>query len=93
MHRNLFLSAYQRLQPRLNLKESEPFIPYKALLIVLSSVNHTAAMSCTVTMGLHYALNCTIFDATVAAVFSPDDTITRYGNPFLYSRFHSFMLR
>ena len=35
------LSAYQRLQPRLNLKESEPFIPYKALLIVLSSVIYT----------------------------------------------------
>lgn len=28
-----------------HLKESEPFIPYKALLIVLSSVSHTAAMS------------------------------------------------
>ena len=40
MHRNLFLSAYQRLQPRLILQESEPFIPYKALLIVLSSVIH-----------------------------------------------------
>ena len=33
--------AYQRLQPRLILQESEPFIPYKALLIVLSSVIYT----------------------------------------------------
>lgn len=59
------LSAYQRLQPRLILQESEPFIPYKALLIVLSSVSHTAAMSCTVAVGLHHAQNCTIFGATV----------------------------
>ena len=51
------LSAYQRLQPRLNLKESEPFIPYKALLIVLSSVIHTADMSCTATtLLLHHSL-------------------------------------
>ena len=63
--------AYQRLQPRLNLKESEPFIPDKALL------NHpqpcdlrTAAMSCAATLNV----------ATVTAVFSPDDTITRYGS-------------
>ena len=42
---------YEKL-PRLNLKESEPFIPYKALLIVLSSVSHTAAMSCTATMNV-----------------------------------------
>ena len=68
--------AYQRLQPRLNLKDSEPFIPYKALLIVLNNVSHTAAMSCTAAMGLRYALNCTIFGATVISVFSPDDTIT-----------------
>ena len=79
-------------QPRLILQESEPFIPYKALLIVLSSMVHTAAMSCTAALGLRYTLNCTIFDATVAPVFSPDDTITRYGNPFLYSRFHSSTL-
>ena len=59
-------------QPRLNLQESEPFIPYKALLIVLSSVSHTAAMSCSAAVGLHYALNCTIFDATVASLLMPD---------------------
>ena len=32
-------------------------------------------MSCTAALGLHYALNCTIFDATGTAVFSPDGTI------------------
>ena len=63
------------------------------------STDNTAAMSCTATMscaaalGLHYALNCTIFDATVAPVFSPDDTITRYGSPCLYSRAHSSTLQ
>ena len=72
------LSAYQRLQPRLILQESEPFIPYKALLIVLSSVSYIAAMSCNATMScaaaliLHYALNCTIFDVTVAPLLMPD---------------------
>ena len=47
--------AYQRLQPRLNLQESEPSIPYKALLIVLSSVSHAAAMSCAATMNVAMA--------------------------------------
>lgn len=28
-------------------------------------------------------LNCTIFDATVAPVFSPNGTSARYGNPCL----------
>jgi len=54
---------------------------------------HTATMSCTAAVGLHYAQTRTIFDATVTAVFSPDDTIIRYSSPCLYSRFHSFMLR
>ena len=49
-------------------------------------------MSCAAALGLHYALNCTIFDVTVAPVFSPDSTSTCYGSPCLYSRFHSFML-
>jgi len=69
----------------------KPFIPYKALLIILSSVSHTAAMSCTAALGLHYAQNRTIFDTTVTGalcscygtilivtevpVFIPDDTI------------------
>ena len=40
-----------------HLKESEPFYPYKALLIALSSVSHTADMSCTTTtLLLHYSL-------------------------------------
>ena len=38
-----------------HLKESEPFIPYKALLIVLSSVSHAAAMSCAATMNVAMA--------------------------------------
>ena len=49
-------------------------------------------MSCTAAMGLHNALNCTIFDAMVAPIFSPDSTNTRHGSPCLYSRFHAFML-
>ena len=80
--------AYQRLQPRLNLKESEPFIPYKALLIVLSSVSHTAAMSCTAALGLHYALNCTIFDATVAPAFILGSTHSCYGSSLAYAGLH-----
>ena len=64
--------AYQRLQPRLNLKEPEPFIPYKALLIVLGSVSRATAMSCTVAVNLHHALNGTIFDATVTPLLMPD---------------------
>lgn len=55
---NAAIFAYQRLQPRLNLKESEPFIPYKAPLIVLSSVIYTAAMSCTATMNVAMANSC-----------------------------------
>ena len=35
-------------------------------------------MSCTAALGLRYALNCTIFDATVTAVVSLDSTIARY---------------
>lgn len=38
-------------------------------------------MSCTAALGLRYALNCTIFDATVTAVFSPDGTTACYGSP------------
>lgn len=49
-------------------------------------------MSCAAAFGLYYALNCTIFDAMVAPVFSPDSTNTRHGSPCLYSRFHAFML-
>lgn len=49
-------------------------------------------MSCTIALILHYALNCTIFDAMVAPIFSPDSTNTRHGSPCLYSRFHAFML-
>ena len=49
-------------------------------------------MSFNIAVGLHYALNCTIFDATVAPIFSPDSTNTRHGSPCLYSRFHAFML-
>ena len=45
--------AYQRLQPRPNLKESEPFIPYKALLIVLSRVIYTLPL-CLVPLQLYY---------------------------------------
>ena len=77
--------AYQRLQPRLNLQESEPSIPYKALLIVLSSVIYTAAMSCTAAVGLHYALNYTIFDATVALSFISGSTHSRYGSSLAYA--------
>ena len=51
-----------------------------------------ATMSFNIAVGLHYALNCTIFDATVAPIFSPDSTNTRHGSPCLYSRFHAFML-
>ena len=46
-----FLSAYQRLQPKLISKSLSRF-SYKALLIVLSSVSHTAAMSCTEAMNV-----------------------------------------
>lgn len=49
-------------------------------------------MSCAAALGLYYALNCTIFDAMVAPIFSPDSTNTRHGSPRLYSRFHAFML-
>lgn len=63
-------------------------------------------MSCVAAVGLHYAQNCTIFDATVAvvfstvavvlvlmtlshvtvaAVFSPDSTNTRYGSSPAYA--------
>ena len=62
-------------------------------------MSHTAAMSCTAAVGLHYAQNCTIFDATVTAFFSPDDTIiatvaavfisdsthSRYGSSLAYA--------
>jgi len=42
-------------------------------------------MSCTIALILHYALNCTIFDATVTTVFSSDSTGTRYGSPSFIS--------
>ena len=51
-------------------------------------MSHTAAMSCTAAMGLHYALNCTIFDAMVALVFSPDGTNPRYGSSLAYAGLH-----
>lgn len=50
---------------------------------------YTAAMSYTAALGPHYALNCTIFDAMVAPVFSPDSTITRHGSSCVCSGFHS----
>ena len=65
-----------KITAQTRLQESEPFIPYKALLIALSSVNHTAAMSCTATM-----------NATVAAVFSPDSTNARYGSSLAFAGF------
>ena len=40
-------------------------------------------MSCAAAVGLRYAQNCTIFDATVISVFSPDDTIIATVAPVL----------
>lgn len=94
-----YLTNYYKGRYLIDIRDytQEKFKPYFELeskafsnaAIVLSSVNHTAAMSCTATMGLHYALNYTIFDAMVTSVFSPDSTNTCYGNSLVYARFHS----
>lgn len=88
--------SYQRLQPRLILQESEPFIPYKALLIVLSSVSpHCRYVSCTAKNERFYGkftlrqpLSLVLIaptHATVTPAFIPDSTHPCYGNSLAYA--------